>query len=523
MTVKLTPNWRTILKRRGSLLFESLVARGQSRKFYQEMFGFDFELRNRKYLAGNIILDLNETDILRKLLESEIQKNREYLVWLAKKHYDQCERILNIAEKIFNLSNISTLKNSELQYWFIQYVENVLKLMPSLMAMPTIEKFLEEKISKIVKEKLTKSGRKGLLEKYINALIIPRKENFVAKELREIFALSAEIQSDRFLSKIFNEEPEDIIKNLENRPALLHKLQNHAEKFGFLNMYTYEGNPLTVEDVAARIKECLRQNCVSKLKEIEKEKLESENRCKAIISELELDVDAKKLIELAQEYLYLRLYRLDVLNIAGFKVRKLLGEIARRMNLTYEDIIYLSHEEILSFFATGRKPDKELINQRKKDYGTLLVDGEFKIVSGDELEREKSLEKEVVKEIPKNISLLEGTVASLGKHIGRVKVVLYNPDINKVEKGDVIVSTMTNPYYVPAMIRAGAIVTDEGGILSHAAIVSRELGIPCIIGTHIATKVLKDNDLVEVDATGLKGIVRILETCEKGMNDDNHN
>jgi len=282
-------------------------------------------------------------------------------------------------------------------------------------------------------------------------------------------------------------------------------------------MYTYEGKPLTVEDVVVRIKECLKQDCSSKVQEIERERLESEKRCKAIISELGLDSDAQKLIELAQEYLYLRLYRLDVLNIAGFKVRKLLDEIARRMNLTYEEIIYLSHEEIFYFLATGTKPDKESIYQRKKDYGTILVNGEFKIVSGDELEREISLEKEVVKEIPRTISSLEGTVASLGKHIGRVKVVLYNPDINKVERGDVIVSTMTNPYYVPAMIRAGAIVTDEGGILSHAAIVSRELGIPCVIGTHIATKVLKDNDLVEVDATGLKGIVRILETREKGI------
>ena len=70
---------------------------------------------------------------------------------------------------------------------------------------------------------------------------------------------------------------------------------------------------------------------------------------------------------------------------------------------------------------------------------------------------------------------------------------------------------MTNPYYVPAIIRAKAIVCDEGGILSHAAIVSRELGIPCVIGTKIATKVLEDGDLIEVNASGTKGIVKILK------------
>ena len=65
---------------------------------------------------------------------------------------------------------------------------------------------------------------------------------------------------------------------------------------------------------------------------------------------------------------------------------------------------------------------------------------------------------------------------------------------------------MTRPEFLPLMKKAKAIITDEGGITCHAAIVSRELGIPCIIGTKIATKVLKDNDLVEVDAE--KGIVR---------------
>jgi pyruvate,water dikinase len=67
---------------------------------------------------------------------------------------------------------------------------------------------------------------------------------------------------------------------------------------------------------------------------------------------------------------------------------------------------------------------------------------------------------------------------------------------------------MTRPEYMPAILKAAAIIADEGGITCHAAIVSRELGIPCIVGTKIATQALKDGDLVEVDAD--KGIVKIL-------------
>ncbi|MEW6408479.1 MAG: PEP-utilizing enzyme [Patescibacteria group bacterium] len=78
----------------------------------------------------------------------------------------------------------------------------------------------------------------------------------------------------------------------------------------------------------------------------------------------------------------------------------------------------------------------------------------------------------------------------------------------KMRKGDILVSIATDPDIVPAMKKASAIVTEQGGVTSHAAIVSREMRIPCVIGTKIATKVLRDGDLVEVDAT--KGLVRKL-------------
>ena len=104
---------------------------------------------------------------------------------------------------------------------------------------------------------------------------------------------------------------------------------------------------------------------------------------------------------------------------------------------------------------------------------------------------------------------MKGVCASLGIYRGPVKVILSGMHITEVKKGDVLVAPMTSPDYVIGMKKAGAIITDEGGITCHAAIVSRELKIPCIIGTKIATKVLKDGDLVEVDSA--KGIVRIIK------------
>ena len=93
---------------------------------------------------------------------------------------------------------------------------------------------------------------------------------------------------------------------------------------------------------------------------------------------------------------------------------------------------------------------------------------------------------------------------------GSAKIVLNNHDLRKIVRGDILVvpMTTTTPDCILAMKKAAAFVTDEGGITCHAAIVARELKKPCIIGTKIATKVLKDGDLVEVN--GNEGKVKIL-------------
>ncbi len=95
--------------------------------------------------------------------------------------------------------------------------------------------------------------------------------------------------------------------------------------------------------------------------------------------------------------------------------------------------------------------------------------------------------------------ILEGLAASPGVGVGKVVIIKNANEINKVKDGDILVAAMTNPDYVPAMKRASAIVTDLGGRTSHAAIVSRELGIPAVVGTSLATKMLAVGELITVD------------------------
>ena len=112
-------------------------------------------------------------------------------------------------------------------------------------------------------------------------------------------------------------------------------------------------------------------------------------------------------------------------------------------------------------------------------------------------------------EVDKNIKEFKGTPVSRGKVRGKACILTGARHFDKISDGNILIASMTSPEYILAMRKASAIVTDEGGLTCHAAIVSRELGIPCVVGTTIATKVLKDGDEVEVDAD--KGIVKIIK------------
>ncbi|MFC1967839.1 phosphoenolpyruvate synthase [Chloroflexota bacterium] len=105
----------------------------------------------------------------------------------------------------------------------------------------------------------------------------------------------------------------------------------------------------------------------------------------------------------------------------------------------------------------------------------------------------------------KAVAILSGVAASPGIAVGPVRIVPESSQIDKVEEGDILVAEMTTPDFVPAMKRAAAIVTDRGGRTAHAAIVSREMGIPCVVGTKQATKILTDGQLITID--GARGKV----------------
>ena len=169
-------------------------------------------------------------------------------------------------------------------------------------------------------------------------------------------------------------------------------------------------------------------------------------------------------------------------------------EVSKRKNIAYENLVFATWHEMIK-----QELDEKNLEERRKACVFLWTADKIDIYVGEEAEQiTKDYNEIVLKQ--ESGDEIKGITASKGKVKGRVKIVLNVSNFNKMKKGNILVAMMTRPEYLPVMKIASAIVTDEGGITCHAAIVSRELRIPCIIGTKNATKILKDGDMVEVDA-----------------------
>jgi pyruvate,water dikinase len=169
----------------------------------------------------------------------------------------------------------------------------------------------------------------------------------------------------------------------------------------------------------------------------------------------------------------------------------------------------LKDEEVIELAKIAKHLEEHY--QKPQDIEWAIEKGKIYVVQTRpittirDIKEEKTEDNEEKEDEGTNISeakvLVTGNTASPGSASGVVKIVNDPNELSKVQKGDVLVTKMTNPDMVPTMKRASAIVTDMGGTTCHAAIVSREMGIPCIVGTGNATKILKENTTITVDAT----------------------
>lgn len=175
--------------------------------------------------------------------------------------------------------------------------------------------------------------------------------------------------------------------------------------------------------------------------------------------------------------------------------------LSKKTTYNYKLLLCLTKRELKNYFIHGKLPSKAILQTRDSRASLLHYLGTSELYVGANVKKIETLVNQ-----KKYTSIVKGNVAFPGKTTGTARVVGDPGKVKIFNVGDILITGMTRPDFLPLMHKAAAFVTDAGGILSHAAIVARELKKPCIIGTLVSSKVFKDGDTVEVDATN--GIVK---------------
>lgn len=334
-------------------------------------------------------------------------------------------------------------------------------------------------------------------ERWAYTLSYPVKENAHTKEERSFYALAAACA--------------------RHPKRCAERMQQHAQQFGWIGARQFWFHEAwTPADIKKRIANVHRLGKDPKilLRTLDEERMHVLRDATELMRRFGVWKASRlgKLIAIAREYAYLRTWRTDMIYGSGYWARGLFEEIVQRAGLPKTAAPYCTYHELRAMVKTHKAPFSlaELtrrIQAGKENMVSIAFDDISHIFVG---KRWLAYFQKAFRHLERkgNAATLKGNVAFAGVVRGTVKVLYSSDDIAKVQRGDILIATMTFPNYIPAMEKAAAFVTDEGGILCHAAIVSREMKKPCIIGTKIATKVFKDGDRVEVDAE--KGIVRKL-------------
>jgi phosphohistidine swiveling domain-containing protein len=439
-----------------------------------------------KYIGGMIYFREKEL----KDCENEIRKNplhlaKEKMSAMVKVSDAFVEICQNIDEQDYSKKSIHQLKD---------YYKKFYLGWKDFLGLGSTPLFFENIVEEMLKKELAKhvdaEKEPEKFEKYLNSVVNLTKDTFGIKEKKEFYRIAEHI----FRNKIKDFEENAEVKKLINQ---------HLEKWAWIKVHLLLGEPMSRQDLIDRLQHSLEKNPSEELKKIIEEKERYKEELKKTLSDLP---QLKEIAEVAQLIIYVRDYRYALACKGCFYIRKFLRYLSGIFDLTYEDIVNYLPDEVEELLDKKKKVSEDIVKQRKDNVYALVVRyDEETFAYGDDYERIKQEEEQEIGRLKE----FSGVIASKGKAKGVVKIVLTHEDLKKINKGDILVAQQTIPDFVPSMEKTSAIITDLGGITSHAAIVSRELGIPCIVGTKIATKVLNEDDIVEVDAE--KGIIRRLK------------
>lgn len=397
------------------------------------------------------------------LVESLNEKYTSDLKGLAKyeKQFDiDGTNYLKATKKLSKLE-VKNLSNSKLKALYFDYQKKLFLYSIFVWTAYILNNYVADRATAILDKYIKKSGRQSEKQEFYDSLFSPPKR-------AAILELQYEVEKARggLSAKAFN---------------------TLYENYKWLSCLDLHNKPWTKEEFRKHIKSFSKESNkkITDFSEIAKGlKIKSE------------DLDY---LLMAKSFVYIKDARDDYRRQGVFYALGFFKELANRIGIPAQDISYLQETEIASFLDGKLKISKNDIGNRKKAF-VMYLSNTNKLVCLQDDDVHKAMALFKLSEGEEEATQITGMVASRGLASGKAVIVNGVKDLDKVKEGNILVAVATHPDYVPAMRRAIAIVTDEGGVTSHAAIVAREFGLPCIVGTKKATSLIKNGDTIQVNA-----------------------
>ena len=459
--------------------------------FYKKHFGkvFDYALTVPNGKLMEYYHDEDELQDLTKRMFKVACKDFKTFDKYSKQIFKWMQEFIDFNNKL-NLQQLAKLSNKQLVVRYKKWYKKYLYWQTGIYFYFVLEPILTDIFQTSLEKYLNKNKLVEKISKYNEIIMSPEAMNAVA--LDQLMALETVI-------------------NIKNNPDQKKNfIQIYWKNFLWIPCYDVKDDEYQLSHFEEIVNKLFKLDIKELVRKYDSLNNEFGGRRTSFLKLLN-SIKDKRLAELTKIMhwlVYYKDHRDDKRREASFAAKKFMSFLANKFDLTLEEINYLTPPELMNLLkGKGVINKKEIKARIPVNYVLLSTPGKIEFFSGEKI-------KEILYEqMPKNNviqeKIVKGTVGSKGYAKGKVVIVRHSVALSKVKDGDVLVAVTTHPEYVSAMKKAAAIVTDEGGITSHAAIVAREMKKPCIVGTKNVTQILQDGDLVEVDAE--KGIIRILK------------
>jgi phosphohistidine swiveling domain-containing protein len=505
--------WATAVLRRHTPLFLSFHISGQTLDSIRRATGLPVGFTHLRRSGLALQYSQEELSAARSIIHRQVTNlGLQFFEDFSRLCESSSETLLQSAEKISAQVRSQSGDGQALEALLQPYFDAAIAQASLLSTMSAVQRELEAFLDRFATARIADARKAAAVSSALKMTVAPTYE---VLNLEGILDLGRIVQSQiiDYSDWIIEDPVRLLVRIATDYPSIWERIAKYENDFGWMGRMYYAGEPISAADIVLRLQNILRYDCAGRLTHIDvrrKEQLAERRRAIECVD----DPEAQRLADVVASYIYLRSKRLDVFFIAHERVIEALRAAGRTLGLARpDDIIFLDWREIRRALREGSGPAElqACADARRNGFELVAVAGVIEWIP-----RAVSPQQQEAVRLSTSEDDVVGVTACGGSVRGLVRLVLTDQDMLDMIPGEILVTTSTTPSLMLAVEKAAGIVTDEGGMLCHAAIVSREFGIPCVIGTDNATRRLRTGDIIDMSAG--EGKVKIISRARPGVN-----